>query len=82
MASGEPSSFQDALAAALPSVYPTLSAKDTVIKALSPRIAVTSSREVDLLCQKNNLPRFVDLIAPFGDAVDGKGIQIVKETCG
>ncbi|RKP05344.1 hypothetical protein THASP1DRAFT_32816 [Thamnocephalis sphaerospora] len=52
--------------------FPELSPRDTVRRALSPRIAVVSSSDVDDICQRGRLNSFADLLLPFGDQVEGK----------
>ncbi|KAG5459337.1 MAG: hypothetical protein BJ554DRAFT_271, partial [Olpidium bornovanus] len=53
--------------------YPKRSlSRDFVLRALSPRIAVVSSPDADVLCQENGLTNFCELLRPFGDRIDGK----------
>ncbi|KAI9591367.1 hypothetical protein BDF19DRAFT_455421 [Syncephalis fuscata] len=56
--------------------FPRLSPLRTVSRALSPRIAVVSSADVDDICQRSRLHSLADLLLPFGDLVDGKGKYI------
>jgi hypothetical protein len=53
--------------------FPPLLPKEVVQRALSPRIAVVSSPEVDDICQRSRLKSFADLLLPFGDLIEGKG---------
>ena len=75
-------SFSEVLAAATPSLFPKghparlTNPRDIVARALSPLIAVAASSHVEELCQRNNLPRFVDLLQPFGDSIENRGIII------
>ncbi|KAJ3290282.1 hypothetical protein HK104_006882 [Borealophlyctis nickersoniae] len=46
--------------------------KEFVWRVLSPLVAVAASPDVDELAKLNNLPSFADLLAPFGERMDGK----------
>ncbi|CAJ0823061.1 10537_t:CDS:10 [Entrophospora sp. SA101] len=48
------------------------SPRDFVIRFLSPKIAVISSKDADQVCQANNIPDFYSLLKPFGDRIEGR----------
>lgn len=52
-----------------------ISPRDELARSLSPLIAVVASPDAESLCQANNIPSFVDYIRPFGEHVEGRGID-------
>ncbi|KAF8977179.1 Trafficking protein particle complex 8 [Entomortierella lignicola] len=49
-----------------------ISARELVLKVMSPRIAVIASQGATELCQANYLSSVVDLLKPFGEQIEGR----------
>ena len=49
--------------------------RDFFAKSVAPLIAVTASEDAEELCRVNHIPSFADFIKPFGDMIEGRGME-------
>jgi len=52
-----------------------LSTRDYIARTLGPLVAVAASEDAEELCRVNHIPSFADFIKPFGDMIEGRGMD-------
>ena len=56
-----------------------LSARNYVLRILSPLIAVAATSDADKICQVNNIPSVLELLKPFACQIEGKGMLLYMQ---